>query len=138
MARIEWVKQRLENWALWKERERGGGLGFSSTTSFLHDADTSRYREARVPVDEVDASVTDQAVESLRPVRSHLFETLHFIYPGGLGIKETARRMARAESTIKAHLDQADHALKLWFDDRRERQAAALQRHKAIQEAARP
>ena len=65
MARIEWVKQRLENWALFKAREAGGGLGFASQSSFLGEADSSRYRESRIPIDDVDASVTDEAVESL-------------------------------------------------------------------------
>jgi hypothetical protein len=121
MARIEWVKQRLENWALWKARDGAGGLGFSATTSFLHEVDTSRYRESRIPVDEVDASVTEEAIEALKFERSHIYHTLHFIYLHGLGIKETARQMQRAESTIKAQLDQADTILSVWFADRKRR-----------------
>jgi DNA-directed RNA polymerase specialized sigma24 family protein len=123
MARIDWIKHRLDNWALWKARESGGSLGFSSTTSFLHEATADRYRESRIPVDEVDASVTDQAVESLKPDRPHLFETLVCIYLLGVGIKETARRTYKAESTVKAHLDQADQALAAWFRDRADRRA---------------
>ena len=123
MARIECVKHRLDNWALWKARNEGGGLGFSSTTSFLHEVDSSRYREARIPVDEVDAGVTDQAVESLRPDRSHLYETLLLIYLRDSGIKGAARETGRAESTIKAHLDQADQVLAQWFTERQRRQA---------------
>jgi hypothetical protein len=125
VARVEWVKQRLENWALWKARECGGGLGFSTTTSFLHDADTSRYRESTIPVDEVEASVTNEAVESLKLGRGHLYETLSHVYVDGIGIKETARRMRRAESTIYAHLEQAENCLAQWFRERSERQAAA-------------
>lgn len=138
MARIEWVNQRLKNWALWCERSAGGGLGFSSVTSFLHDFDSSRYREARIPVDDVEASVTNEAVESLKVDRVHLYETLHCIYPQGLGIKETARRAGRAESTIKAQLEQADHVLKLWFDERQRLQRQARQTMEAVQQAARP
>lgn len=138
MARIEWIKQRLQNWALWCVQAESGGAGYSSTTSFLHEVDSSRYRESVVPVDEVDASVTNQAVESLRPERSHLYETLHCIYPKGLGIKETARRTCRAESTIKAQLEQADLALKVWFDARQQVQREARDRLRAVQEAARP
>ncbi len=123
MARIEWVKQRLENWALWKAREQGGGLGFSSTTSFLHDVDSSRYRESRVPVDEAEAWVTDLGVEAFKLGRGHLYETLRLIYLEGCGIREAARAMQRAESTIKAHLDQADNALALWFNERKRHQA---------------
>jgi hypothetical protein len=46
MARVEWVKQRFENWALWKERENRGGLGFYTSSSFTWTmVDTSGYRE---------------------------------------------------------------------------------------------
>lgn len=121
MARIEWVKHRLENWALWKDRENSGGLGYATRSVLLSEA-VDRYREAVIPVDDVDAAVTNQAVESLRPTRSHLYITLQHIYVAGIGIKETARRMARAESTIKANLEQADHALSEWFGERAEKQ----------------
>ena len=124
MARIEWVKLRLNNWALWAERERSGGLGYNTRSVLL--ADTSGrdgYRESVVPVDEVDGGLTNTAVESLRLTRSHLYVTLHHIYPGGLGVKETARRMGRAESTIKLSLDEADRALATWFTDRQALQA---------------
>lgn len=126
MARIEWVKLRLNNWALWKERGASGGLGWSSQAAFLHEP-TGGYRESVIPIDDVDASVTDQAVESLRGPQVHLYETLQCMYPQGLGIRETCRRLGKAESTIKAHLDQADNALAQWFRERSERhQAAAL------------
>src|SRR4051812_41869391 len=81
MARIEYIKLRLNNWALWKAREQGGGLGFASQSSFLNDYDSDRYRESRIPVDDVDASQTDAAVEALKPDRAHLWQTLQCIYP---------------------------------------------------------
>lgn len=137
MARIEWVKQRLENWALWKARESGGGLGFSSTTSFLHEVDSSRYREAKIPIDEVDASVTDQGVELLKLGNGHLYETLHLVYIAGVGIRATAARMCRAESTIKSHLDQADHRLASWFLERKRQQQEARQAREAAHETVR-
>lgn len=121
MARIEWVKHRLNNWALCKERESRGGLGFA-TRSVLLSEPSGGYRDSTMPVDEIDASVTNTGVEALRLPRSHLYMTLQHIYIQGLGIKETSRRMARAESTIKANLDQADHALSEWFGDRAEKQ----------------
>ena len=123
MARIEWVKHRLYNWALWKDREGRGGLGFATQAAFLNiAASTDRYRESVMPIDDVDAALTNSAVESLRGDKMHLYITLQFIYIKNLGIKETARRMARAESTIKANLDAADHALSAWFGERAEKQ----------------
>jgi hypothetical protein len=117
MARIEWVKHRLENWALWKDREGRGGLGYATSSVLLAEA-IDRYREAVLPIDDVDASVTNTAVESLRNGKSHLYMTLQLIYVAGVGVRESARRMGKAESTIKANLDQADHALSQWFGER--------------------
>ncbi|MDO9235988.1 MAG: hypothetical protein Q7U28_08150 [Aquabacterium sp.] len=117
MARIDWVKHRLDNWAEWKDRESRGGLGFATQSVLLSEV-VDRYREVQLPVDEVDAELTNQAVESLRGSRPQLYQTLQLIYIEGIGIKMTARCMARAESTIKASLDQADAALANWFSDR--------------------
>lgn len=123
MARIEWVKQRLYNWALWKDRESHSGLGYASQVAFLAVACSSdRYREAAMPVDDVEAERTNRAVESLRVRQAHIYETLQFIYIKNLGIKETARRTGCAESTIKARLDAADHALSRWFGEHAEKQ----------------
>jgi hypothetical protein len=119
MARIEWIKNRLNNWALWKVRESSGGLGFATSSIFLANrVDSSR--DAPLPVDEVDASKTDQAVESLRPDKLHLYTTLQLVYVKGIGIRATARHIGRAESTVKANLDQADHALSAWFGQKAE------------------
>ena len=114
MARIEWIKHRLNNWALWKVRESSGGLGFATSSIFqANRVDSSR--DAPLPVDEADASKTDQAVESLKPDKLQLYTTLQLVYVKGIGIRATARHMGKAESTIKANLDQADHALSAWF-----------------------
>lgn len=121
MARIEWVKLRLNNWALWKARGESGGWGFATQSVLLANR-VDGYREVPIPVDDIDAEVTNQAVESLRAGRGHLYMTLQLIYVKGVGVKETARKMARAESTIKANLDQADHALSQWFGERAELQ----------------
>ena len=118
MARIEWVKHRLENWALWKEKESRGGLGYATASVLLNEVvDRSREIDISGTVDDVDAGHTNAAVESLRPARLHLYQVLHLIYIDGVGVRETSRRMARAESTIKSNLDQADHALSAWFAD---------------------
>lgn len=124
--RIEWVKLRLNNWALWKAREAGGGLGFATQASFLREVDSSRYRESIIPIDECDASVTNEAVESLKVPRPHLYACLQAIYVKDTGIKGAAQRLGKAESTIKAQLAQADAALATWFNERNDRHAAKL------------
>ena len=66
---------------------------------------------------EEEASETNTAVEALRASRPHLVDTMRLIYVKGVGIKETARQTQLAESTIKAHLEQADHAVANWLTD---------------------
>lgn len=123
MARLEWVELRLRNWALWKEREASGGLGFATASIFANGpAARGTALEARVPVDEIEASITNEAVESLRLAgQGHLYKTLHLYYVRDLGIKETARAMDRAESTIHAQLERADLLIAEWLRERQER-----------------
>lgn len=126
MARIDWVARRLDNWTLWKERQGGGGLGFATCSIFANGpAARGQAVEAVIPVDEIDASITDDAVESLRIGAGHLYKTLQLYYLRNLGIKGTAAAMQRAESTIHANLGQADAKIATWFEERRERGAAA-------------
>jgi hypothetical protein len=119
MARIEYMRLRLNNWALWKVREASGGLGWS-TQSVLLSEPASGYRESVIPIDDVDAEVTNTAVEALRPDRQHLYDTLQCVYPQGQSLKAAAAALGVGASTISARLDQADMALMLWFRDRRE------------------
>lgn len=127
MARIEWVKLRLNNWALWKAREAGGGLGFATQSVLLMEP-VDRYREINIngTIDSTDAALTNEAVEQLKPGRLHLYETLQCIYLLDTGIKGAALRLGKAQSTISANLDQADAALSAWFGERSEKKKRSL------------
>ena len=121
MARLEYIKRRLDNWALWTVRNESGGLGFATQSVLANDVwCEGSYDGARVPVLELEAEETDLAVQSLKLTRSHLFHTLDCIYLKALGVKATALEMGRAESTIKAQLEQADHAIANWLNDQAE------------------
>jgi DNA-directed RNA polymerase specialized sigma24 family protein len=110
MARIEWVKHRLDNWARWKEREQRHGLGFYTQSAFLRVAvDSGGYRETSIPVDDVEARQTDGAVQGLLVDHGHLHRTLVLIYLEDTGIRQAALKLVCAESTVKARLEQADH-----------------------------
>jgi hypothetical protein len=126
MARIEWVKQRLDNWALWHERQAGGGLGFATQSSFLQEFDSGRYRQAWVPCDEVEAGVTDQGVAALRLVDEGLFDVLVLMYLKGSGVSGAAVTLHIAPSSVHARLDRADRRLSEWFTERKRQQAEAL------------
>ncbi|MBY0455246.1 MAG: hypothetical protein K2Q11_10260 [Burkholderiaceae bacterium] len=122
MARIEHIKRRLENWAMWKARGDGGGLGYATRSVLLSDTwSRGSYNGMVIPVLEADAQEIDAAVQSLRLSQHHLFLVLGCIYLRDLGIKETARQMQRAESTVKANLEHADHAIDRWVVERMER-----------------
>ncbi len=125
MARIEYIKHRLNNWALWKAREGSGGLGYATTSVLLAErVDCSREINLYSTIDENDAALTNAAVESLRPARQQLYDRLYLIYIYDVGIREAARREGCAESTIKASLDQADHALNAWLTAKEAENAA--------------
>lgn len=125
MARIERIQRRLENWALWTERQSSGGLGYATRSVLLSDIwARGSYNGMIIPVLEQEAAETDMAVQSFRLSQSHLYQVLVCIYLRDLGIRATAARMGRAESTIKANLDQADHVIDRWLADR----ATAAQR----------
>lgn len=125
MARIDWVKRRLENWARWCAQQEAGALGFPRQTTFARLAVPSGTAEAAVPVMALDASEIDDAVQSLRFTQSHLHLVLTLTYAKGLPRHQVAKRMARAESTVNANLEAADRAIARWLDDKREAQAAA-------------
>jgi Phage antitermination protein Q len=120
MARIEYIKHRLNNWALWRAREAAGGLGFA-TRSVLLSEPASGYRESKMPIDDTDASITNEAVESLKLPKPHLYQTLQAIYIQDAGAKAAASRLGKAPSTISAHLEQSDAYLSIWFRARAER-----------------
>lgn len=129
MARVDCVKQRLENWALWKERESRGGMGFYSMSSFLRVAVDRGHHDALLStVDDIEAQETDKAVSSLLSGHPQVHRTIVLIYLEDTGIRKAAMLLGRAESTVKANLERGDHLLMTWFreraDEKDRRQAA--------------
>lgn len=117
MARIEWVKARLENWARWCQQGSANGLGYPKQSAFARLAKPSGGdRTSSIPINDISASETDEAVKSLQLNQSHLYLVLHLTYEKNLTRSTVAKRMGKAESTISANLDAADLALKRWFD----------------------
>ncbi|MBV7427290.1 MULTISPECIES: hypothetical protein [unclassified Acidovorax] len=138
MARLEHIRQRLEEWAIWKTRDEAGARGYASS-SVLNSITTcysrGSYNGMLIPVFEERSAETDQAVESLKLTRSHLYATLDYIYLKELGIPMTALKMRRAQSTIKAQLESADHAIAEFLENKateaeKRRVMAAYERRK--------
>ena len=127
MARIDWVKQKLNNWGRWCQQRESGGLGYPSMCAFARLGGSGANGGDNIPIISLDASETDLAVQSLRWNQPHLHMTLTLIYARGFPRYQVAKKMARAESTIDTNLANADHALARWFDDRNAARATAKQ-----------
>lgn len=120
MARIDWVRQRLENWARWARERETGALGYPRQSPFARLGVSGGNAGSNIPFDALDASLTDDAVNSMRFIHPHIHLTLRCHYIDGYEIKRVATKLCRAESTIKAHLDQADSYICIWFRAREE------------------
>lgn len=122
MARIEHIRLRLENWALWCSRKESNSHGYRTENVLSRwGMPTSGYREATLPVINEDALAMDEAVKSFQLKRSHLYLVLMLTYAQGLPRHLVARRMARAESTVSRNLEDADRALDEFFRARTDR-----------------
>lgn len=133
MARIERIKRRLDNWAIWKARGAGGALGYHTRNILAVDVwARGAYNGMMIPVFEHEAEETDCAVESFRATRPQVYATLKRIYLLDLGVNETARRFGIPKSTVCSHLERADAAIDMWLQDR----AAEKDKQRAAVEAA--
>ena len=136
MARIERIKLKLDNWALWKSRMNSSGLGFHSVNILAVDVwSRNSYNGSSIPHFDQEAESVDQAVESMKPGKAHLYETLQAYYLQDLGVTEIARRMCKGPSTIHSHLDQADRHIDAWLQEaqRQREEKEALARGRAYQ-----
>lgn len=115
MARLDWVRTRLENWARWCAQRESSALGYPRSTPFAKLGSNGGYG-AVVPIMDLDASEIDDAVQSLRLTASHLHKVLILTYAKGLPRNQVALAMRRAESTVNANLCDADRAVARWLE----------------------
>ncbi|UBB19512.1 hypothetical protein [Comamonas odontotermitis] len=134
MARIERIKQRLDNWALWKSRMLSGGSGWATRNVLDVDCgvfNRGSYNGAIIPAFDEDAQEIDAAIKAIETARPHLVQTLNHIYLHDLGVKMAAVHLGCAEATVHARLGQADAAIDMWLQD----QAKAKAQRRAAAEA---
>jgi len=74
--------------------------------------------EGMVPVSDLEASETDDAVKSMQFTQSHLYLVLLLTYARSLPRHLVARRMGKAESTVSRNLEDADRVIARWLDDK--------------------
>lgn len=121
MARVDWVRRRLENWARWCALSGAGALGYPRQTTFARLAPSGGRSDDAVPIMALDASEMDDAVKALQFTHSHLYLLLTLTYAQGLPRHQVAKRMCRAESTVSGLLGDADRALAAVLDAKREK-----------------
>lgn len=136
MARDEWMEQRLQNWARWKLMAGSGVLGYAAVNLAQADAGRDGYVEARVPINEVDASETDRAVQQLHPPVLRLTVVAYYTRRGGM--KDVTRQLACAEATVHARISQAHSQLATYLGEARRRADAERQRVELLQQRIRP
>lgn len=131
MARIEWVREKLENWSRWCALRDGGALGYPKQSAFAALGGRGHRAEAVVPIDALQASDTDDAVASLKECHGHLHQVVFLIYGRSVPRHQVAQRLGKAESTIKRNLEDADAVLARWFMERQRARAerAGVLRH---------
>lgn len=136
MARDEWMEQRLQNWARWKLMAGSGVLGYAAVNLAQADAGRDGYVEARVPINEVDASETDQAVQQLHPPVLRLTVVAYYTRRGGM--REVTRALGCAEATVHARIAQAHTQLVAFLAETKRRADAERRRVETLQERMRP
>jgi hypothetical protein len=132
MARIEWVDQRLRNWALWRIGERSGGLGFAHVNLQATPVDNPQGwdAQARIPVLDEEASVTHQGVSTLA---SELRRTVEVYYIGSGSVATKLRQLACEKATLYDRLDRTHRTLAVWFGERDRQAKRERERVEALQ-----
>lgn len=115
MARIEYIKHRLDNWGRWCQQRESGSLGYPRQSSIARLIAPSGSNDAAIPLSSIDASEIDDAVTSLRYSQPNLHLVLTLTYAKGLPRHQVAARMGKADSTISSNLDAADRAIDRWL-----------------------
>lgn len=134
MARIEWVEARLLVWARWRVARGMGGMGVMGYAGVdLGAADSARsgYREAAVPLMDVEASETEACVQLLNP--RGLMLTVFEHYCGQGGVVDKAKRLCCAVPTVYTRIDQAHQQLAVSIQERQRRAADERARVQGLQ-----
>ncbi len=110
MARIEWVEERLLNWARWISRKKDRGQGYPTQNVLARFWMGGRYREAEahIPINDVEAFATHKAIEQLP---AHLRDTVHQVYLTDGSVTDDAATLGCAVSTVHARVEEAHRRL---------------------------
>ena len=135
MARIDDIENRLRNWARWKDGASGGRLNYSSVKwgAPMPKGPRDTYDSVPVPINDIEASETDQAVQRLP---SELKATVIECYTGRGGEAEHLRVLCCAKATMYARIDRAHRLLADHFAAKQDRQREERERLERLQRQA--
>lgn len=126
------IEQKLVNWGEWMRRRQDNGLGFgNSPMARLMGASARVEAGSSVPVDEIEASKTDSAVQSL-PRNLRQYADLWFVQQ--LPVREVARKGGCGTATVQVRIDQVVLGVARWFEARQQliEQAKRMSEKKTI------
>lgn len=131
MARIDWIETRLQNWARWQLTRGGaGGLGYASVQLTGANAGRDGYVSSAVPINDVEASETDDAVHCLP---GELRVTVIECYVAAGHQAEKLARLCCSKRTMHARVERAHRLLADHFTARKDRASAERERVEALQ-----
>lgn len=136
MARIEWVENRLRDWARWRLTRGTGKLGYASMRygpELLSALEP--YADAPVPTNAIEAAETDGLV-ALLP--GDLRRTVEVWYVAGGGLQAKLRYLCCAERTLHDRIERAQRLLAEHLHAKRERQGTERRRVEQLQASVRP
>lgn len=120
MARIEEIKQRLENWSRWVNSDKHLAKGYPSQSTFYRLMSKAGICEAQLNILVDEAIEIDAAVLSLKFHKSHLYKVVTLTYAKNWPRHKVALEMKRAESTISQNLCDADKSIEMWLENKKE------------------
>lgn len=135
MIRDQYTERRLLNWARWRAGAGDVGLGYGSASMWNTErVDHSPRRDAVIPTNAVEASETEDAINSLP---GFLKMTVHVYYLSDESVEVMAQRLVCGVSTVHSRIRDAHRKIATWFSDRAMWAAAERRRNEEIQAVAR-
>lgn len=109
--------QKLKNWGDWMRKGKEGGLGYASSSPLANLMGRAQRAEQGciVPIDDVDASLVDDAVRSL-PVELQRMAMAWYVE--GLSVRQCAKKLSCSTTTVPVRVDALCHGVEVWWANR--------------------